>query len=145
MRSEAATPRGTSPWRRARPAHGELRRRLRYLSWAVVVYEWRASGDRCSGQIRSFQRRLFRPIYKMLQRLAYRRRKAHRTNSNPVKIVKTPGGRLVFQHVKKRYSLPSCRHCMRKLPGLIPMRPADKRICTFLMVLIRGWGDFLYN
>merc|ERR1711887_85783 len=62
----------------------------------------------------------------MVQRLAYRRRNTHKTNSNKVKIVKTPGGRLVFQHVKKRSSLPSCSHCKRKLPGITPLRPADK-------------------
>merc|ERR1712126_193989 len=63
----------------------------------------------------------------MVQRLIYRRRNTHKTNSNKVKIVKTPGGRLVFQHVKKRPSLPSCTQCTRKLPGITPLRPADKK------------------
>ena len=37
----------------------------------------------------------------MVQRLTYRRRLAYNTASNARKIVKTPGGKLVYQHQHK--------------------------------------------
>jgi len=77
----------------------------------------------------------------MVQRLIYRRRNTRKTNSNKVKIVKTPGGRLVFQHVKKRAAIPSCRGCKRCLPGIQPMRPADKhRAKTRKLSVTRAYG-----
>merc|ERR1712173_331174 len=45
---------------------------------------------------------------KMVQRITYRRRLSYNTKSNRVKKVRTPGGRLVFQYLKKRPSVPKC-------------------------------------
>merc|ERR1719347_2151784 len=39
---------------------------------------------------------------KMVQRITYRRRLSYNTKSNKRKIVRTPGGKLVFQYLKKR-------------------------------------------
>ena len=35
--------------------------------------------------------------YKMVQRITYRRRLSYNTKSNKRKVVRTPGGKLVFQ------------------------------------------------
>ena len=44
----------------------------------------------------------------MVQRITYRRRLSYNTKSNRVKKVRTPGGKLVFQYLKKRPSVPNC-------------------------------------
>ncbi|PNG93968.1 60S ribosomal protein L34, partial [Tetrabaena socialis] len=44
----------------------------------------------------------------MAQRLTYRRRHSYHTKSNAVRIVKTPGGRLVYQYKRKQESHPKC-------------------------------------
>ncbi len=59
----------------------------------------------------------------MAQRLTLRRRLSYNTRSNKRKIVKTPGGRLVYQHVKKAGSFPKCGDCKSKLNGIVPARP----------------------
>lgn len=40
------------------------------------------------------------------------------TRSNKNRIVKTPGGKLRYQHLKKRGSPPKCGDCGMKLPGV---------------------------
>jgi ribosomal protein L34E len=40
------------------------------------------------------------------------------TRSNKVKIVKTPGGKLVYQHVPKTPSRVKCGGCELHLPGV---------------------------
>ncbi|KAK7202819.1 60S ribosomal protein L34 [Myxozyma melibiosi] len=59
----------------------------------------------------------------MAQRLAYRKRNPYNTRSNKVKVVKTPGGKLVYQHVKKIASKPKCGGCEHFLPGIPALRP----------------------
>ncbi|KAK5972223.1 Ribosomal 60S subunit protein L34B, partial [Trichostrongylus colubriformis] len=53
----------------------------------------------------------------MAQRVTYRRRLSYNTKSNKCKIVKTPGGRLIYQYLKKRGSVPKCKDTGVKLHG----------------------------
>ncbi|KAK9385439.1 ribosomal protein L34e-domain-containing protein [Lipomyces mesembrius] len=61
----------------------------------------------------------------MAQRLAYRKRNPYNTRSNKVKIVKTPGGKLVYQHVPKTPSRVKCGGCELFLPGIPSLRPRE--------------------
>jgi len=62
----------------------------------------------------------------MVQRLTYRRRLSYNTKSNRVKIVKTPGGKLTYQYVKKRGTVPKCGDCKVELPGIKASRPLQR-------------------
>mmetsp|Transcript_136494 Transcript_136494/g.424108 ORF Transcript_136494/g.424108 Transcript_136494/m.424108 type:complete len:129 (-) Transcript_136494:61-447(-) len=65
----------------------------------------------------------------MVQRLTYRRHCRYNTKSNIQKIVKTPGGKLVLHHQKKRAKGPHCGDCGGKIIGVPVMRPIEyKRI-----------------
>merc|ERR1712080_691240 len=44
----------------------------------------------------------------MVQRITWGRRLSYNTKSNKRKVVRTPGGKLVFQYLKKRPSVPKC-------------------------------------
>ncbi len=57
---------------------------------------------------------------KMVQRITYRRRLSYNTKSNKRKIVRTPGGKLVFQYLKKRPSVPKCPMTGVLLKGVKP-------------------------
>ena len=57
------------------------------------------------------------------QRVTYRRRNPYNTRSNKIKVVKTPGGKLVAQHVKKQASRPKCGDCGDALQGISTLRP----------------------
>jgi len=59
----------------------------------------------------------------MAQRLTYGRRHCYATQSNKTRKVKTPGGRLVFQYVKKPASHAKCGATGVKLQGLKAYRP----------------------
>mmetsp|Transcript_58803 Transcript_58803/g.187716 ORF Transcript_58803/g.187716 Transcript_58803/m.187716 type:complete len:119 (+) Transcript_58803:941-1297(+) len=63
----------------------------------------------------------------MVQRLTYRRRHCYATRANVTRVVKTPGGKNVFQYVKKRATGPSCSNCKTKLPGIPHVRPTDMK------------------
>mmetsp|Transcript_64075 Transcript_64075/g.149212 ORF Transcript_64075/g.149212 Transcript_64075/m.149212 type:complete len:127 (+) Transcript_64075:75-455(+) len=54
----------------------------------------------------------------MVQRLTYRRHCPYHTRSNKQRIVKTPGGRLVYQHQKKRPKGPRCGDCGATILGV---------------------------
>lgn len=54
----------------------------------------------------------------MVQRLTYRRRHSYNTTSNGVKVVKTPGGKLVVQHRAKLAKGPSCGDCGCVIQGV---------------------------
>ena len=56
----------------------------------------------------------------MVQRITYRRRLSYNTKSNKRKTVRTPGGKLVFQYLKKRPTLPKCPMTGLKLKGIKP-------------------------
>ena len=56
----------------------------------------------------------------MVQRLQYRRRHCYHTKSNAQRVLKTPGGKLTYQTVKKRASGVMCalESCNKSLPGV---------------------------
>ncbi|KAL4780756.1 ribosomal protein L34e-domain-containing protein [Aspergillus varians] len=49
----------------------------------------------------------------------------YNTRSNRVRIVKTPGGVLRYQHIKKQGTAPKCGDCGIKLPGVPALRPRE--------------------
>merc|ERR1712087_531597 len=59
----------------------------------------------------------------MVQRLTYRRTLSYNTSSNRRKIVKTPGGRLVYQHIGKLAKAPKCGDTGVRLRGVKAGRP----------------------
>lgn len=61
----------------------------------------------------------------MVQRLTLRRRLSYNTSSNRRRVVKTPGGRLVYQYVKKSLTFPKCGETGQKLNGIRPARPRE--------------------
>eukprot|EP00201_Polytomella_parva_P023423 CAMPEP_0175039012 /NCGR_PEP_ID=MMETSP0052_2-20121109/266_1 /TAXON_ID=51329 ORGANISM="Polytomella parva, Strain SAG 63-3" /NCGR_SAMPLE_ID=MMETSP0052_2 /ASSEMBLY_ACC=CAM_ASM_000194 /LENGTH=116 /DNA_ID=CAMNT_0016300655 /DNA_START=71 /DNA_END=421 /DNA_ORIENTATION=+ len=61
----------------------------------------------------------------MAQRLTYRRRHSYHTKSNAVRIVKTPGGKLVYQYKKKQAGHATCPLTGARLNGLPALRPTE--------------------
>ncbi|CAI6455249.1 ASN_HP2_G0025640.mRNA.1.CDS.1 [Saccharomyces cerevisiae] len=59
----------------------------------------------------------------MAQRVTFRRRNPYNTRSNKIKVVKTPGGILRAQHVKKLATRPKCGDCGSALQGISTLRP----------------------
>ncbi|CAN1321549.1 60S ribosomal protein L34 [Linum perenne] len=53
----------------------------------------------------------------MVQRLTYRKRHSYATKSNQHRIVKTPGGKLIYQTTKKRASGPKCPVTGKRIQG----------------------------
>ncbi|KAM7508016.1 hypothetical protein LguiA_018469 [Lonicera macranthoides] len=53
----------------------------------------------------------------MVQRLTYRKRHSYATKSNQNRVVKTPGGKLVYQTTKKRASGPKCPVTGKRIQG----------------------------
>lgn len=51
-------------------------------------------------------------------RVTFTRRHAYATKSNVLKVVKTPGGRLVGAYRKKKRQGPKCGDCGTSLPGI---------------------------
>merc|ERR1712215_168810 len=83
-------------------------------------------------------------INKMVQRVTYRRRLSYNTKSNRRKIVRTPGGRLTFQYLKKRPSVPKCPQTGLALKGVKPSRPADRsRLSLRQKKVYRAYGGVL--
>ena len=77
----------------------------------------------------------------MAQRLTLRRRLSYNTNSNKKRIVKTPGGRLTYQYIKKGPSFPKCGDCKIKLNGVVPARPREwSRMSRRLKTVNRSYG-----
>lgn len=54
----------------------------------------------------------------MAQRVTLRKRQPYNTTSNRRRVVKTPGGKLVYHHIKKIASSPKCGDCGIGLPGV---------------------------
>ncbi|KAL9261928.1 Large ribosomal subunit protein eL34-like protein [Drosera capensis] len=54
----------------------------------------------------------------MVQRLTYRTRHSYATKSNQHRVVKTPGGKLVYQSTRKRASGPKCPVTGKRIQGL---------------------------
>nr|AAT38711.2 60S ribosomal protein L34, putative [Solanum demissum] len=67
----------------------------------------------------------------MVQRLTYRKRHSYATKSNQHRVVKTPGGKLIYQTTKKRANGPKCPVTGKRIQGIligfyIPhLRPAE--------------------
>mmetsp|Transcript_43050 Transcript_43050/g.124427 ORF Transcript_43050/g.124427 Transcript_43050/m.124427 type:complete len:128 (+) Transcript_43050:88-471(+) len=77
----------------------------------------------------------------MVQRLTYRRRCRYNTKSNIQKIVKTPGGKLVFHAQKKRAKGPHCGDCGGKIIGVPVLRPIEyKRLPRRMRRVSRAYG-----
>ncbi|KAK6133668.1 hypothetical protein DH2020_032578 [Rehmannia glutinosa] len=57
----------------------------------------------------------------MVQRLTYRKRHSYATKSNQHRVVKTPGGKLVYQTTKKRASGPKCPVTGKRIQGFFCM------------------------
>lgn len=54
----------------------------------------------------------------MAQRVTLRKRQPYNTTSNRRRVVKTPGGVLVYHHIKKLATAPKCGDCGCKLAGV---------------------------
>lgn len=54
----------------------------------------------------------------MAQRVTIRKRNPYNTTSSRRRIVKTPGGKLVYHHLKKPGTAPKCGDCGIALPGV---------------------------
>jgi large subunit ribosomal protein L34e len=54
----------------------------------------------------------------MAQRVTLRKRQPYNTKSNRRRQVKTPGGKLVYHHLKKPGTAPKCGDCGMALPGV---------------------------
>jgi len=54
----------------------------------------------------------------MAQRVTLRKRQPYNTTSNRRRVLKTPGGKLVYHHLKKLASAPKCGDCGVALPGV---------------------------
>merc|ERR1719163_2581927 len=77
----------------------------------------------------------------MVQRLTYRKHCRYNTKSNRVRPVKTPGGRLVLQVLKKKAALPKCGDCKAPLLGLPRVRPIElKRMKKRQKKVYRAYG-----
>mmetsp|Transcript_336 Transcript_336/g.278 ORF Transcript_336/g.278 Transcript_336/m.278 type:complete len:124 (+) Transcript_336:86-457(+) len=63
----------------------------------------------------------------MVQRLTYRRHTPYNTKSNGTRMVKTPGGKLIFHTLKKKAKGPHCGDCGKALIGLPRLRPTEYR------------------
>ncbi|EDW85085.1 uncharacterized protein Dwil_GK12799 [Drosophila willistoni] len=80
----------------------------------------------------------------MVQRLTLRRRLSYNTRSNKRRIVRTPGGRLVYQYVKKNKTVPRCGQCKEKLKGITPSRPSERpRLSKRHKTVSRTYGGVL--
>ena len=74
-------------------------------------------------------------------RITYRRRCAYNTKSNHIRPVKTPGGKLVAQYIKKRAKGPMCGDCGTRLPGIASLRPKEyKQITKSKRTVARAYG-----
>jgi len=80
----------------------------------------------------------------MVQRLTLRRRLSYNTKSNKRRIVRTPGGRLVYLYLKKPRTVPRCGQCKEKLKGVTPSRPSERpRMSRRLKTVSRTFGGVL--
>lgn len=71
----------------------------------------------------------------------------YNTRSNKVRVIKTPGGKLRYLHIKKKGSPPKCGDCGIKLPGVgFPSFGRGRTLETCLkdrksnLGVEKGWG-----
>ncbi|XP_010932825.1 large ribosomal subunit protein eL34 [Elaeis guineensis] len=82
----------------------------------------------------------------MVQRLTYRKRHSYATKSNQTRVVKTPGGKLVYQYTKKRASGPKCPVTGKRIQGIPRLRPAEykrSRLSRNRRTVNRAYGGVL--
>ncbi|KAK4785176.1 hypothetical protein SAY86_001865 [Trapa natans] len=82
----------------------------------------------------------------MVQRLTYRTRHSYATRSNQHRVVKTPGGKLVYQSTKKRASGPKCPVTGKRIQGIPHLRPAEykrSRLSRNRRTVNRAYGGVL--
>ncbi|KAJ6882627.1 hypothetical protein NC651_029029 [Populus alba x Populus x berolinensis] len=82
----------------------------------------------------------------MVQRLTYRKRHSYATKSNQHRVVKTPGGKLVYQTTKKRASGPKCPVTGKRIQGIPHLRPAEykrSRLSRNRRTVNRAYGGVL--
>ncbi|CAG0899880.1 unnamed protein product [Darwinula stevensoni] len=80
----------------------------------------------------------------MVQRLTFRRRLSYNTPSNRRKIVRTPGGKLVYLYKKKPGSSPRCGDCKLRLCGVKRARPRElSRMPKRQKKVYRAYGGVL--
>lgn len=66
------------------------------------------------------------------------------TRSNKVKIVKTPGGKLKYHHLKKVATRPKCGDCGIALPGISALRPREySHVSNTKKTVNRAYGGSL--
>ena len=63
----------------------------------------------------------------MVERLTYRRHVPWNTKSNKTRIVKTPGGKLVYLHIKKTSKRVKCGDTGKYLNGIKRVRPFEMK------------------
>ncbi|CAH9088076.1 unnamed protein product [Cuscuta europaea] len=82
----------------------------------------------------------------MVQWLVYRSRHSYATKSNQNRVVKTPGGKLVYQNTKKRASGPKCPVTGKRIQGIPHLRPAEykrSRLPRCRSTVNRAYGGVL--
>ena len=58
--------------------------------------------------------------------------------------VRTPGGKLVYQYLKKPKKIPRCGQCKDKLRGIQPARPMERsRMCRRKKTVKRVYGGVM--
>ncbi|KAL0216724.1 hypothetical protein P9112_008908 [Eukaryota sp. TZLM1-RC] len=74
-------------------------------------------------------------------RVTYRRRCSYNTASNKTRVVKTPGGKLVVQYMKKKGTTPKCGDCGCALHGIPALRPREySRLAKNKKTVSRAYG-----
>merc|ERR1712038_455962 len=69
---------------------------------------------------------------------------SYNTKSNRRKIVRTPGGKLVFQYLKKKPNVPKCPMTGLRLKGVKPSRPSERsRLSLRQKKVYRAYGGVL--
>ncbi|KAG1368839.1 60S ribosomal protein L34 [Cocos nucifera] len=82
----------------------------------------------------------------MVRRLTYRKRHSYATKSNQTRVVKTPGGKLVYQYTKKRASGPRCPVTGERIQGIPHLGPAEykrSRLSRSRRTVNRAYGGVL--
>ncbi|KAJ0514984.1 putative ribosomal protein L34Ae [Helianthus annuus] len=82
----------------------------------------------------------------MLQCLTYRKRHSYATKSNQHRLVKTLGGKLVYQTTKKRASGPKCHVTGKRIQWIPHLRSAEykrSRLSRNRRTVNRSYGGVL--
>eukprot|EP00294_Goniomonas_avonlea_P002198 CAMPEP_0114545836 /NCGR_PEP_ID=MMETSP0114-20121206/3622_1 /TAXON_ID=31324 /ORGANISM="Goniomonas sp, Strain m" /LENGTH=115 /DNA_ID=CAMNT_0001730309 /DNA_START=33 /DNA_END=380 /DNA_ORIENTATION=+ len=74
-------------------------------------------------------------------RITFRRRHAYNTRANKTRLVKTPGGVVHCQYIKKKGSAPRCGDCRVKIQGVPSLRPREySRVSRRQKTVTRAYG-----